>query len=84
MASIPPPSGYYQCIEGLRKLVDGDQPYSPKIPYSKEISELEPAPMPEPGTPEWLDLEADIAWMREACGTGTETCKGQLMAPVDY
>ena len=55
-------------VEGLRKLVEDDQPYKPKLPYSKEISELEPAELPTPGSPEETEFAADIAWMREACG----------------
>ena len=56
-------------IQGLAKLVEGDQPWKPKVPFSKEINELEPAAVPEPGTPAAAEMAADIAWMREACGS---------------
>ena len=56
-------------IEGLRSLVAGDLPYFPKTPYSKEINELEPAELPEPGSVEETQFNADISWMREAHGS---------------
>ena len=56
-------------IHGLQKLVADDLPYTPKVPFSKEINDLEPAPIPEPGTPEAAEMAADIARMREACGS---------------
>ena len=49
--------------------MEGDQPWKPKVPFSKELNELQPAELPEPDTPAAAEMAADIAWMREACGS---------------
>ena len=56
-------------IQALHKLVADDQPLKPKLPYSKDINAITPAEIPTPDTLAATELEADVSWMREACGS---------------
>ena len=56
-------------IQSLERLVSNDVRFSPKLPYTKEISELEVGPDTTPGTPEHSEAIKDAEWMRSANGS---------------
>ena len=56
-------------IQSLERLVSNDVRFSPKLPYTKEISELEVGPDTTPGTPEHSESIKDAEWMRSANGS---------------
>ena len=57
-----------QAIANLEKYVATDCHFSPKLPYSKAINELQLGDTFEPGSPDYADQQLDVEWMRASLG----------------